>query len=242
MSLYRMIPLYRRQSDKARRCVVRDTRAKGQVARTGRTANGKNKLSAPVNSAQGGSKTGNTLLAGLGDALDAQNTGNFLDIGEDGFKLPFVGDFEIGVNARVGAVRAAFEVMNVGTGAADDGGDFGEQAGAVARADGELDGKSGFRTAAPFDGDAAFGLVQKILDVGTHARVNGNAAAARNVADDFIARNRVATFGAVYEQIVVAFDDERGGAESEHALDGFDQRGLGVGSFGVPGFFRLAQE
>src|SRR5258708_22585375 len=144
---------------KARRCVVRDTRAKGQVARTGRMANGKNKFSAPVNSAQGGSKTGNTLLAGLGDALDAQNTGNFLDIGEDGFELTFVGDFEIGVNARVGAVRAAFEVMNVGTGAADDGGDFGEKAGAVARPDGELAGQFGLPTGHPFDCHAAFRLV-----------------------------------------------------------------------------------
>jgi hypothetical protein len=90
-------------------------------------------------------------VAGLVDALDAEDPGNFLDIGEDGFELALVGNFKVGVDARVGTIGTALEIVNVGTGAADDGGDFGKKAGAVARADGELDGKLGFGAAAPSD-------------------------------------------------------------------------------------------
>src|SRR5229473_4151201 len=119
-------------------------------------------------------------MAGLVDAFHTENAGDFLNIDQDGFELAFIGDFEVGVNARVGAIGAAFQVMNVGTSSADDGGDFGEKAGAVARADGELDGKLGFGAAAPLDGDAAFGLVHKILNVGTLASMHSDAAASRD--------------------------------------------------------------
>src|SRR5882757_4622111 len=144
-------------------------------------------------------------MAGLVDAFHAKNAGDFFDVDQDGFELAFIGDFEVGVNARVGAVRAAFQVMNVGTSAADDGSDFGEKAGAVARADSELDRKLGFGAAAPLDGDAAFRLVHEILNVGTLASVNGDSSSSRDVADNFVAGNGVAALGAVDEQIVVTF-------------------------------------
>ena len=83
-------------------------------------------------------------MAGLVDAFDAEHAGNFTDIDEDSLQLALIGDFQIGVNARVGAVGPAFEIVNVGTGSADDGGDFSKKAGAIARADGELDGESSF--------------------------------------------------------------------------------------------------
>src|SRR5260370_42511534 len=38
----------------------------------------------------------------------------------------------------------------------------------------------------------------------------------------------------------MALDDERSFAEAEHALDGFDERGLGVNGFGLGGFFWLS--
>jgi len=53
-------------------------------------------------------------LAGLVDAFDTDDTGDFADIDENGFELALVGDFEVGVDARVGAIGTAFEVMNVG--------------------------------------------------------------------------------------------------------------------------------
>src|SRR5229473_2457367 len=180
-------------------------------------------------------------MARLVDAFDAEDAGNFADVDEDGFELSLIGDFQIGVNARIGAIRAAFEIVNVGAGSADDGGDFGKKSGAIACADRELDGESGFGAAAPFDGNAAFGLVHKVLDVGTRSRVHGDAAAAGDVADDFVAGNRVAALSAVNKQIVVAFDDERRFAEAQHALDGLDQGGLAVNAFRLFGFFRLAE-
>src|SRR5712692_6107406 len=179
-------------------------------------------------------------LAGLVDAFDAENAGNFADIDEDGFELPAVGDLQIGVNAGVGAIGTALEVVNIGTGSADDGGDFGKQAGAVASSDSELDGKLGFGAAAPLDGDAAFSLIHQILNVGAQASVHGNAAAAGDVADNFVAGNGIAALGAVNEQVAVALNDERRIAETQHALDGLDERRLGVNGFRFRGFFRFA--
>src|SRR5216683_6623020 len=84
---------------------------------------------------------------------------------------------------------------------------------------------------APLDGDAALGLIQQILHVGTRARVYGNAATPRDVPDDVVAGNRIATLGAVDQQVPVALDDQRCIAKTKHALDGLDQ-----GRFGVFGF------
>src|SRR5260370_16858535 len=111
-------------------------------------------------------------MAGLVDAFDAENAVDFFQVGENGLQLALVGNFEVGVDARIGAVGTAFQVVNVGTGAADDGGDFGEQAGAVASADGELHGEGGGAGAAPLDGDAALGLIHHILHVWTRPRVH----------------------------------------------------------------------
>src|SRR5258707_13112115 len=77
--------------------------------------------------------------------------------------------------------------------------------------------------AAPFHGDAPFGLIQQILHIGTRACVHGYAAASRDVADDVVAGNWIAALGAVDQQIAVSFDDERSFAETEHALNGVDQ-------------------
>ena len=79
-------------------------------------------------------------MAGLIDTFDAQNAGNFADVDEDGLKLALVGNFEAGVNARVGAIGTALEIVNIGTGSADDGGDFGKKTGQVAGPNGYLHG------------------------------------------------------------------------------------------------------
>src|SRR5260370_7231554 len=145
-------------------------------------------------------------MAGVVGAYETENAGDFLNIDEDGFELAFIGDFEVGVNARVGAIGAAFQVMNVGTSSADDGGDFGEKAGAVACADGELDGKLGFGATAPLDGDAAFGLVHKILNVGTLPSVDGDAAPSRDITDNFVARIRIPALAASNAQADLTFN------------------------------------
>src|SRR5260370_5174585 len=203
-------------------------------------ANGRTKFAAAVNLVQCELRAGVISLAGLVDAFDAEDAGYVADIDENGFELALIGNFEVGVNTRVGAIGTAFEVVNVGTGAADDGGDFGEEAGTVARADGELDGKLSFGAAAPLDGDAPFGLVHEILDVGTRSRVNGDTTAPGDVADNFVAGNGIATLGAVNEQVVVALDDQGCLAKAQHAFYGFDERRLGVKRFGLGGFFRVS--
>src|SRR5260370_16517383 len=113
-------------------------------------------------------------MAGLVDAVHAENAGDFLYVGENGFELAFIGNFEVGVDARVGAIRPAFQVMNVGTSSADDGSNLGEKAGAIPCADGGLYGKLGFGAAAPLDGDARFSLSPQILHRRTLARAHSH--------------------------------------------------------------------
>src|SRR5579872_782117 len=60
----------------------------------------------------------------LVDAFDAENTGHFSNVGENGFELAAVDNFEAGLDAGVLAVGAAFETADVGTRTTDDCGDF----------------------------------------------------------------------------------------------------------------------
>src|SRR5712691_201832 len=136
MCLYRMTPSYRGQPGGRRNVLFEIPVRKDRLPKPGESTTGGKKYSAVAKLARREFRAIVISVAGLVDAFDAQDAGNFADIDEDGFELALVGNFEIGVNARVGAVGAALEVVNVGTGAADNGGDFGEKAGAVACADG----------------------------------------------------------------------------------------------------------
>src|SRR5271154_4090366 len=163
-------------------CAVGDTRRKDRSLR-GRGSGGRRGLN-PV------------------DAFDAENAGDSADVGANGFELAAVDNFQAGRDARILMVGAAFDRSDVRAGAADDGGNFREKAGAGLGANGEFDGKGGRAGTAPFDGDAALGLIEKILHIGAGARVHSNPAATRDVAHDFVAGNGIAAFGAVDEQIV----------------------------------------
>ena len=82
------------------------------------------------------------------------------------------------------------------------------------------------RGPSPLDRDAAVGFVQQVLHVGTAARMDSNALAARDVADDFFAANRIATSRAVDQQLVLALDLERVriAARQRDPLDGVGNR------------------
>src|SRR5258708_26802552 len=168
------------------------------------------------------------MASGLIDPLDAVHASDFADFGEDRFQLAAIGNFQAGFDAGVELVRAAFQIADIGAGSTDHRGDFGKQAGTILGANGQLHGESGSALATPFDGDAAFGLVHEIMHVRATASVNGDAASASDVTDNFVARNRVAALSPEHQQVVVAFYDQRGFAQAEHALDGLDQGGLGV--------------
>ena len=159
-------------------------------------------------------------------------TADLANIGKNTFELAAVGNFQARFDPRIQAIRPAFQVANIGTGAADDRGDFGKKAGAILGANSQLHRKGRSAFAAPFDGDATFGLVHQILHIGTSASVDGNAAAAGDVPDNFVAGNWIATLGAKNEQVIMALHDKRRFADAEHPLDGFDERGPGIIHFG----------
>jgi hypothetical protein len=74
----------------------------------------------------------------LVDALDAEHSGHFSNVGENGFELAAIDDFEAGFDAGILAVGAALEAANIGACSADDRGDLRQQPSAVLRTDGEL--------------------------------------------------------------------------------------------------------
>src|SRR6202166_232815 len=175
------------------------------------------------------------------NALNAVNRGNLANIHEDGFQLAAVHNFQAGIDARVDAVWAADQVADVRTSFDNHGGDVSKQSGAIARTNLQLDGESRGILATPFNSDAALRLVKQILHVGARAGVHRDAAAARDVPDYFITGNGIAALRAIDQQIVMPFDDKRRFAETQHAFDGFNQRGLGVGHFNLRGLGRLTK-
>lgn len=86
-------------------------------------------------------------------------------------------------------------------------------------------------------------MIEQILDVRAYFGVHGDAAATSYIADDFISRNRVATLGPEYHQVVLAAHLESGFADPEHSFDGGDQprRGLFGGGIGFRRRDRFAE-
>src|SRR5580658_1198231 len=93
------------------------------------------------------------------DALDATN------VGEDGFELALIRDFQAGGNTGVLFVRTAFQSANVGASSTDYGGDVRKQTSTILGADYQFYREGGDIVAPPFDGNAALGLVHQVLDV-----------------------------------------------------------------------------
>jgi len=63
-----------------------------------------------------------------------------------------------------------------------------------------------FANPRPLDSDAAIALIEEILHVGTTARMNRDPLAPRNVADNLLSANGVATSCAIHKQIVLTLD------------------------------------
>ena len=79
-----------------------------------------------------------------------------------------------------------------------------QDAGPIVGVNHDAHGQRIARAASPFDGDFALGFVHELLHVGALHGMNGNAFAARNIADDRFATNGVAAFGAIDKDIVGA--------------------------------------
>src|SRR5260370_8470278 len=93
-------------------CAVGDTCAEGQV----------NRRISKAQYVEIGSRGLKSRSSDLVDTLHIIHAGDFADIGEDGLELAAIGDFQAGVDARVRAIRSAFQAVDVGSGAADYGG------------------------------------------------------------------------------------------------------------------------
>src|SRR3954470_13755309 len=95
---------------------------------------------------------------------------------------------------RVGGAR--FDVADVGVVVGDDGGDLLEHAGTVVAIEREFDGVGrravGLKHRGPFHVYAAIGLVHEVEHVGAVLGMDGDALAARDVADDLFTADGIA--------------------------------------------------
>src|ERR1022692_4953508 len=137
-------------------------------------------------------------------SLHVVHAGNLSHSVHDFLEVFQVGDFQDYVYAGLAVLALGFDVADVGVSVADHGGDLFQHAEAVVAQQRDFyrigNGLAIF-VSRPKDVDAAVGLVEKIGDVGTVDGVNGHALAARDIADDGLAANRVTTLGAIDEQV-----------------------------------------
>src|ERR1019366_3864356 len=102
---------------------------------------------------------------------------------------------------------------------------------AVFRDQDELDRIERALGADPLHLDAAIGVVEQVLDVGTVPGVHGDAFTARDVADDFLTPHGIAAPGAIDHQVVVAVHlDGQVGGDAGSPLEG------AAGARGLRGF------
>src|SRR3954454_8014382 len=118
---------------------------------------------------------------------------------------------------------ARVDAADIGTVVADDGGQVLQHARPIVAVDNHPNGigllPSAFvRVFRPLDGDAAIGLVEQVLHIRTPPRVDGDAAAASDIADDLFAANGIATSRAIDQQIVLPLHFERLGARIQVQL------------------------
>ncbi len=151
------------------------------------------------------------------------DAGDFAHAGDDALQVLEVVNVDDDVDGGLAVGGAGFDVADVGALVGDDGGHLFEHAAAVVAEDGELD-----RIAVPtifllrlgpLDGDAPVGFVHQVDDVGTALGVDGYALAARYVADDVFAADRIATARAINEQVIVAAHGDRRCRAAEDAAE-----------------------
>src|SRR5215469_12894666 len=97
------------------------------------------------------------------NAADVEDSGDLLDLQKDFFELLAVAHVQGNFDACMQMFADAFEGADIGF----DSGDFGEHTGAVFGEDSKAYGEDRVRGTGPFRSDAAFGLVEEVLDVGT---------------------------------------------------------------------------
>ena len=102
--------------------------------------------------------------------------------------------------------RLRFEAADVGVFIGEHGSELGKHAGTVVGLDHDLHREGVGSAAGPFHFDFALHIVHQVLHVAADLGMHRHALAARDIANDGFAADRIATLGAIDQQIVHAFD------------------------------------
>src|SRR5215207_8524305 len=157
------------------------------------------------------------------DALHVEDAGHLADGGHDLVEVFEVEDLDRDLDAAavVGGDRRV-RGADVGLDVLDGVRHVGDHARPVLGDGEEFDGVGGLARprVGPLDLDDALGVDHQLLDVRAAPRVDGDALAARDVADDLLAADGVAAARARHQQVVHAAHDDGVLAEAYELLDG----------------------
>src|SRR6266851_686270 len=163
------------------------------------------------------------------------HAGNFAQAGHNLFQVFEIGDVEDDLDAGLAVGGMGPDVADVALRVADDTCDIFQHAKTIVAVDGKLDWISRGRAfvAGPLDVNAAFRLEHQVGDVGAAYGVNGDSLATRNVADDALSTNGIATAGAVDQHIALTLDHDGVVVAKDAAHNAGDGAGLVGEPFGL---------
>src|SRR5271165_3837035 len=144
-------------------------------------------------------------------SLHVMHAGNLSYAVDDLLQVFEVGDVEDYIDAGLAVLAAGFHAADVGFGVADDSGDLLEHAPPVIAQQRKFYGirnRLSVFVSRPQYIDTAIRFVEKVGDVRAIDRVDGHAFATGDVAHDRFSANRVATAGAINQQVALSADDD----------------------------------
>src|SRR5580704_3284723 len=154
-----------------------------------------------------GWRTANRQRLNLLQSLYIVHAGNFAHAIDDVFEVLEVGNVENDIDVGL-PIRAAYlHISNVSFGVADHRRYLFQHAESIIAKDGKLHRIGTWRSliVRPFHIDATLRLIQEVNHVRAIHGVDSDAFAAGHVTDDALAADGIATSGAVYEQVAMAF-------------------------------------
>src|ERR1700751_2757115 len=128
------------------------------------------------------------------NAFDIEDSRNALDGTQDALELLAVVNVERNFHSCVQCFAAALKRADVRARIADSAGDAGENPGTILGENPQAYRKRSLRGAGPFNRNAPLDFIEKILHVGAALAMHRDAAPARHVTNNVVARNRRAAF------------------------------------------------
>src|ERR1700734_296403 len=133
-------------------------------------------------------------LSNVVDALDVKNSGNPFHAAENSFKLFAIVNIQRYFDPRAKILASALECTNICARITDHGGNSREYPRPVFRENAQPHREGSLGFSCPLHWNPPLRFIKQILNIWTNFTVHCNAAPARDISHNVVARNRIATF------------------------------------------------